>query len=414
MIIKNTDRALSLIACLIPLALLTGSFLPDLFIVLINILFLYIVFKKKDFIYFNNIFFKFFLTFYIYLIFSSLISEFPFFSLKSSLVYIRFGIFSIAIWYIIENNKSFLKLFTYSLFFAFSIAILNGYYQYIFNETIFGGSIPADRLLLLFSEKAALGNYLARLFPFLMAMYLIFFKKSNFSILILLLIFIFLDVLIFLSGERTALGLLMFSSLFILLMVNSFQKLRLISILVSLLIISAISIFSPSIKERNIDYTINQLGLNQGVENLTIFSHVHEAHIFTAYNMFKKNYLFGVGPNNFRNLCDDKNYKNGDRACSTHPHHLYIQLLAEVGLIGFLFFSIPISYLLYNIYIHLIYKYFNRMTILSDYQICLIAAFLCTIFPFLPSFNFFNNWINIIFYLPVGFFLREVYSFKDT
>ena len=47
---------------------------------------------------------------------------------------------------------------------------------------------------------------------------------------------------------------------------------------------------------------------------------------------------------------------------------------------------------------------------LSDYQICLIGCFFLSLFPFLPTQDFFNNWINVIFFLPVGFFLQSVYK----
>ena len=51
--------------------------------------------------------------------------------------------------------------------------------------------------------------------------------------------------------------------------------------------------------------------------------------------MFLSNPLFGVGPKNFRMLCNDEKYfvKHG---CSTHPHNTYVQLLSETGIVGFI------------------------------------------------------------------------------
>ena len=42
---------------------------------------------------------------------------------------------------------------------------------------------------------------------------------------------------------------------------------------------------------------------------------------------------------------------------------------------------------------------------LSDYEICLFASIYITLWPFIPTGNFFNNWLSVIYFLPVGFLL---------
>ena len=44
----------------------------------------------------------------------------------------------------------------------------------------------------------------------------------------------------------------------------------------------------------------------------------------------------------------------------------------------------------------------------NDFQICIVASILITIGPLAPSGNFFNNWLSIIYYYPVGFFLWTI------
>ena len=63
---------------LIPLFLITGPFLSDLSISLISILFLLYCYKKKNFSYLKNNYFYFFLFFWGYLLFNSLINNFNF------------------------------------------------------------------------------------------------------------------------------------------------------------------------------------------------------------------------------------------------------------------------------------------------------------------------------------------------
>ena len=41
----------------------------------------------------------------------------------------------------------------------------------------------------------------------------------------------------------------------------------------------------------------------------------------------------------------------------------------------------------------------------TDFQICLISAILISVWPFAPTGNLFNNWINIVYYYPIGILL---------
>ena len=87
----------SVLLVLIPLALVSGPFLPDLFIVFISIIFLFISSSNKELNLFQSNFFKLFLLFYLYLILTSLLSNNFYQSFKPSIAYLRFGLFSLAI-----------------------------------------------------------------------------------------------------------------------------------------------------------------------------------------------------------------------------------------------------------------------------------------------------------------------------
>jgi len=47
---------------------------------------------------------------------------------------------------------------------------------------------------------------------------------------------------------------------------------------------------------------------------------------------------------------------------------------------------------------------------LTDYQVCLLAGMLISVWPFSPNGNFFNNWLAIIYSLPIGFYLHSIYG----
>ena len=128
-------------------------------------------------------------------------------------------------------------------------------------------------------------------------------------------------------------------------------------------------------------------------------------------NIFLEKPLLGSGAKTFRFICDEDKYKK-DRfenpfkfwkfSCSTHPHNLYMQLLSETGLIGFIFLLSFFIYIVVNLFINLpldqIEKYYKR-----SIYICLFINF----FPFAPSGNFFNNYVTMIYILPVSLMLLK-------
>ena len=107
---------------LIPFFLITGPFLSDLSISLIGLLFLIYCFKKKNFSFFHNKYFYFFLIFCFYLILNTLINNFNLDSLKISFFYFRYGIFVIAISTLLNVDTASLELQSASGFYGYIIA----------------------------------------------------------------------------------------------------------------------------------------------------------------------------------------------------------------------------------------------------------------------------------------------------
>lgn len=410
---NKLDTLLTPAVCLIPFLILTGPFLPDLFLSFIALLFIYLIFSKKKFEYVNNTFSYIVFIFFIILILSSLLSDFVIFSLESSIVYFRFYFFSLCVWYLIDNNKNFIKYFSIALFFSILFAIVDGYFQYFNGLSIFGfGDANYFRLSLPLNDKIILGGYISRMLPLLISLMILQMKSKKLLLLILFFLLILSDVLIYLSGERTALGLLFIFTVFLILFLSNYKLFRLFTVIFSIVIIFLISSLDSEIKSRNIDHTIQQLGLSSDSKKINIFSSIHEQHIYTAYKIFLSNPILGSGPNTFRKLCHREEFNSKPKSCSTHPHLTYIQLLSEIGLIGFSIFFIFTLFLLKIMFQHIFYGILKKdmKYKLTDYQICIIGCLALSLWPFLPSLNFFNNWINIIYYLPLGFFLQLVYS----
>ncbi len=408
---QNINNSLLYLICLIPPALVAGPFIADGFVVIINFLFFYTIFKSKKFEYFKNNFFIFFLIFYIILIFSSLNSENVFYSLKSSVPYFRHGIFALAIIYIIDHDKDkFLRLFFKIVLITFSILTFDGLFQYFMGYNILGlHHVHPDRITSFFVQELKLGSYLARMMPIVIA-FLIYFgtnKKSYIFLSVVLIILV--DILIFISMERSAFFLTMLSILFILIFTKKYKLIRLFCFLISVLVIVTLSIKDEALKNRMVLHPIT--ALTETFEKKYVLTNVHDSLYKTSFKMFDQNKFLGIGPKMYRKVSRDERYKVGESSWNTHPHNTYIQLLAETGLAGFSIFMIFVISFFFRTIIH-----FKNLILgnnhMSDFMICIMAAIFINIWPIIPTGNFFNNWMSIVYYMPLGFYFSNLSQSK--
>lgn len=397
---------------LLPLSLLTGPFLPDLFISIIAVLIIAQIIVDKNFNYFTNNFFYLFILFYIYINFSSLFSSQIIHSLESSVFYFRFGLFAISTWYLIDNNKQFLKNFTIMLIFTFILALFGGYFQFFagFNPFGFRAIDNLPRLTLTFHDKLLLGSYIARLFPLLLALIIYHFAEKKIGIFLIVIFLILSDVLTFISGERTAFALIFMSTILVIFLIQQYRMIRIFTFIFSILIITIIAFTSEKIMQRNIEHTMNQIGVTNG--KINAFSPQHTEHFISAFKMFIDRPILGHGPNSFRLICNNEEYVS-KYSCSTHPHNTIFQLLSETGIIGTFYFFCFSLFFIYKLIKDKFFRNKKNYSKLNDYQICLFICVLLTLVPFTPTQNFFNNWINVVYYLPAGFIIHSFNSVRN-
>ena len=414
-----------------PALLISGPFLSDLGVSIVAILFLINSKKNNLFKYYDNIYFKFFIFFCVIIIISSLLSENILPSLKKSFFYFRFGIFSLCFWYLLEKNDKILNYLFYSIIICFIALIIDGYIQYFFGKNIAGFEIHGgNRVSSFFGSELVLGSYLARFFPILFGLFVFIDQKliiKNKKLLsILTLTFILSEGLIVLSGERVALFFMNLSAIFIILMINNYKKYRFWTYIGSLVLIAGLIFLFPKTQNRIIQQTINDFtnynsttvvnnnnynNVDQDknykeAKKLYIFTKAHHEMYTIGIKIFNDNKFFGVGPRQFRNICKD--YSISKSSCQTHPHNTYIELLSESGIFGFL---LIFGTFLLMIYV-LIAQFFNNIfsskkVYFNDFEICLLSAIIISLWPLSPSASFFNNWISIIYYFPVGIFLWQ-------
>ena len=398
----NFSHVKILISSIIPF-LIWSPFFPDLIVSLSALIFLVYVIRKKVFYYFNN---KPLIIFFIFCIYCILVSIFVakdrMLSFESSLFYFRIGVFTCLIWYLIDQNKKILTYFYYVLIVCFAVLIVDGYIQSFTSTNIIGLPKSEVRISSFFGDELILGSYLSRLFPLLFALFVLK-EKKQLELYFVSILFILLSGLIYISGERAAFFLHILSYMFIIIFLEKFAKLKIILSVLSLILVLVFTFNFSELKNRMISNPANTI-------SKSIFTPEHDSLIRTAYNMFLDKPILGHGPKMFRVICKDEKYAVGSTPCMTHPHNFYVQLLAETGIIGFSFLFSAFAYVLYCAYRQFKSIVLRQKRYLTDYQVCLLAGILITVWPLTTNGNFFHNWLMIVYSLPVGFYLHSIYG----
>ncbi len=494
----RVNNSLNILVILLPFFFVLGPALIEItsFIFLI---FFVIFYLNKNY-YFNKLLddnknlILTFLSFWFILIISSFTSEDYFLSFKNIGFYFRFLTFSLLILYCLNNYKKLNYIILYVYFILLCIILLSSIYEALTGINFFSNTPTLQgRITSIFLDEQILGSFIVKSLPLILG--LLYFTKIRYKLLITLSLISISSILIFFSGERTALALFLIL-IFLSLKIKDLRKVFYFLIIIFL----SISVIFPkvfSFKQLNLKrlyaHTLMQAGISSlgKDERIRIFSPTHEYHYISGLKMFLDNPVLGIGPNNFRKECkqdkyfvkkipfqatkisaiDDgyflglignyfyfgindkrflrskfeinpnyellnkgkilkirqydgsiiieKHFKKGDHifnylqetnisGCNTHPHNYVVQFLSETGVLGFIFYISLIFFLVYKIVLIFFSKNYENF---SEYFL-LISIFL-SLFPLLPSGNFFNNMNSFIIFwnLPFYIYFRNLSNF---
>ena len=192
--------------------------------------------------------------------------------------------------------------------------------------------------------------------------WLIFFFKFDTENKKFFLIFFFsiYFIIIYLSGERTSFALMLLTIIISALFINKIKEIYLISfgiLILFVILTNTLKIGKADPYDRLINKTYNQITSqvfiknkdntntskkensdNQVKDNLVLFSKDHNGHYILAYKLFTESPFFGVGPKGFRYHCRIIDYDSEVGMCSTHPHNIPVQILSELGILGFVLY----------------------------------------------------------------------------
>ncbi|MHA1539859.1 MAG: O-antigen ligase family protein [Alphaproteobacteria bacterium] len=392
---------------LLPFCIFLGAAPTDITLSLIGLLFLINSCVKRDFKWLNERWIQLALTLWIYMVIRSFFTVSPDDALNRALPFIRYILFAAALQFWVFIDKKTRRRLLFSCIFAVTFATTDTLIQYFLGTDVFGhpwanahrltGPIGKPKIgiiltwmcfpVILFSVRYTL-NKIAPLHGRILAAIGV--------------ISIFLTVL--LSGERMAFLLMLLGlGCAILLYKRIRQRIVLITTLISICI-AGVFFADQAVMTRQFDSTVKSI---QSFEK-TLYSRIW----FSGIEMFKQNPVFGVGTKHFRRHCTAERYESAPvgsdlrnvRRCDLHPHNIYIELLAETGLIGF------------GLFMAILFVWARRFFIDRDHILShasatgVVIALFIHLWPIAASASFFSSWAAAPLWLMVGWSLSYVTS----
>ncbi len=401
----DKNKIFFVLISLYPILIIAGpltSLLNTLFIGLI-----YLIFFFKDAHYkilYKNKTLKALLLLYIYLIFNISFSLDYEVGLGRSIGFLRLILIFIAINYFFYISKSNIKIF-YTWTIIFIIFVTDVYFERFLGSNILGWGAEeingvfqpfGSRIMSFFKDEPIAGSFIHG-FIFLISGFLFGFlkdKKKGFYIYFFL-ISIFL-ISIVLTGERSNTVKIIFGAVLFVLIIDII-KLKTKVLILSILVGSVIFLISNSsyLKNRYVDqfYYYFSEEDSKKIEGSSYYQLYR-----SGFNVFKNSPILGVGNKNYRiESCGDPDkVKKFKYKCTTHPHQIYLEFLAEHGALG--------TTILLSLIFFLIFKDFKKIIYSKNFiQIGAFIYLLSVFLPLLPSGSFFTDFNITLFFINLSF-----------
>ncbi len=400
------------------------------------------LFKKKEIIIF--------LILILLILLTTMFSDMETMSKLYSLSWLKFFLLFIFLFQFTNemNEKKFKKYSKFFLYF-FYILILD-----IFLQRFLGYELFNNQLI----EGRSTGPYTNKLIPGAIILFVgflpFFFKiqeyvsKNKFIKATIISNIFFISI--FITGERMNTLMSFFAILLITLILFRYKK-----FLISFLIIYILSIFLilnnyeydgnkyfasrfndflkySKLSTKSMNKSENSESLNltsSSIDNISdneisikkneksIFDNPWGAHYLTAFEIWKDHLFFGAGNKSFRYNCVNYNYIKSSKKnvrCSTHPHNIYLEILSEFGLIGFiLFISLNLMILYKSLkYLKSCYKY----KLINNFNIRLLISvfiiFILLIWPIKSTGRISSTFYGTIYWFYVFFLCTLNYKLK--
>jgi O-antigen ligase len=398
--LSNDLYFLDIFLYLIPISILLGTLILNVFTAIISSIFIFLIITKKISVnikYINLIYLIFFSFIFINNINSINIGV----TLKSSINLIKSFFVILALYYCLNKSEEFKKNFFSILFFVYLFVLLDTYIQHFFEKDLFGFEVSYSngrRLSGPFDNEYIVGAYLSKLF-FLTSLFLIIFKQGKYFYILMSLSF----PLVILSNERSASIMLLSGLIIYFLFCNINFKKKFFAFVAILVFLVSIFYSNENLKNHFISVPIKYFKDNH-----------HKAHFLASIEIFKDHPLSGTGIRTFRIECKKEKYaliktKYYNKRCTTHPHNIYLEILSETGIIGFAIILVLNLYVL----VSLIKFFFKEKDQNLKWQLLLVFCnFFILFWPLQTTGAIFSSYNSIFYVLFYGVFFELKKNFN--
>ena len=331
----------NLLLAILPFSIILGNLALNINIILIILLYFY--FNLKNIFSINNLQKLNFLIIFLilFLVLNASFSENLFLTLKGQLGLIKHLILYSALCYFFLKNDDTLKMFISILTIVILFTLFDTFWQFLFTKDLFGYDLiesHGNRLSGPFGDEYIVGGFILKTIFFTSNNK---FFRQNYNWIIYIVISY---IIVILASQRMPTILFSFSLIFLFFLDKRFNYKLIFSSFIVISILTFITFnFNSKIKKHYIDRTFEQIGIYTSDNHKNFWDSQWGAHYLTSIEIFKDSKLLGSGIKTFRSVCNKENYSNINSAnskkrCSTHPHNIYFEILAETGFVGIIFF----------------------------------------------------------------------------
>tara|TARA_Y100000591_G_scaffold307117_1_gene306192 strand:+ start:2452 stop:3729 length:1278 start_codon:yes stop_codon:yes gene_type:complete len=401
----NFSYFINFLISVLPISFIAGNLIINLNIILI-ILSSLLYYKNKIFAFKLLLIDKLIISLFFFTIITALLNNF--FSIQminsineynvliKTLLFQRFLVLYFVVRYLIYENVLNLK----SLFISASFCAL-----FVCGSLMYEFIVQYDNLKSPyklsgpFGDEYIAGSYLQRfsIFAFFLIPVLFYNKDKKYILLALSVLFIFIFFSMIVAGNRMPIILFFLMFIFLFFIEKKLRKYSVIFITSVILFFVLILFLIPEF------YNYTKHFYDRVIEIIVFFTDIimfgkepkitntYLNEFYSGYAVWKNNFLIGGGIDSFYSNC----VRTVD-FCATHPHNYYLEILSELGMVGFvlclIIFFIIIKEAVFQ-------KRYLKANLNYNYVIPFIIIFMVEIFPVKTSGSFFTTGTSSYFFL---------------
>lgn len=310
-----------------------------------------------------------------------------------ALVWSRFVFFFAAVtaWLLVKHD-ALRKVAKYSSIIII-LLMIDTYWQYLTGTSLSGHEIPHKRRLGGPMSHPNIGNLLLKTaLPVIgiVTMLLLSYKNHRYWIMFGLAICALIG-LIPLTGERS-IALLSFLAIGVISICFFRSKPAWRIYILGALSLLGIALVGLYYTQEIVYYRTNLL-----ITNLTNFKDNYYGQLFTSgFGFWQEHPIFGIGPGQYRTLCLTHMEVFSITYCNIHPHNIYLEWMAETGIIGTSLFIAAMALIIQQLLPLLKERETSIPAIFS------LATFAVLLWPFIATQSVFSNWPAMLFWYSLS------------